>query len=79
MMTHARFPNARGIVWIFTAAVALAFAGCGESQEGMTTSSEEHQQATNQMAEFMKNKSKKKGGSAAAPTPPPAPAPESAD
>jgi hypothetical protein len=60
-MTMARFPHARGFLWIFTAAVAFAFSGCGDSaSEGLGTPTEEHKEATNKMAEFMKTQGKKK-------------------
>ncbi len=59
-MTINRFPHARGMLWILTAAVAFVLSGCGESApEGMGTSSEEHKEATNKMADFMKTKGKK--------------------
>jgi hypothetical protein len=76
-MTPLRFPHARGVLGICAVALAFVLSGCGDSvEEGLATPTEEHQQATNKMEEFMKNKGKsKKGATPAAPAATPTPAP----
>jgi len=61
-MSTTGTPRARTGLWILTAAVAVAFSGCGDSDSGGSVDpTEEQVQAQNNMADFMKNQKNKKG------------------